>query len=53
MGKVWVKNDPSSGWHHGFGGGIWIAPMKKIVISASVANSKEGTLPLISFGWMY
>ena len=52
-GKVWVKNDPSSGWHQGFGGGLWIAPMKKIVISISYAASKEGGLPLISFGWMY
>ncbi|MGC4038017.1 MAG: metallophosphoesterase [Chitinophagaceae bacterium] len=52
-GKVWVKNDPTSAWHKGYGGGIWIAPMKKVVISASYAASKEGGLPLISFGWMY
>jgi hypothetical protein len=52
-GKVWVKNDPTSGWHNGFGGGLWIAPMKKIVISASYAGSNEGGLPLIMFGWMF
>lgn len=52
-GKVWVKNDPSSMWHKGFGGGLWLAPMKKIVISASYAGSNEGGLPLIMFGWMF
>jgi hypothetical protein len=53
MGKVWVKDDPASAWHHGFGGGIWVAPMKKIVISASYTGSTEGGLPLIMFGWMF
>ena len=53
VGKVWVKNDPSSTWHNGYGAGIWIAPMKKVVISASYAASKEGGLPLIMFGWMF
>ncbi len=52
-GTVWEKGDPSAAWHHGYGGGLWIAPMKKIVITASYAASNEGALPLIMFGWMF
>jgi hypothetical protein len=53
MGRVWIKPDDSGKWRHGYGGGFWIAPLKKIVITASYAQGDDGGLPLITFGWLY
>jgi hemolysin activation/secretion protein len=48
-GRVWYKdfngNDPSTEtgkstlWHTGYGGGIWIAPLRRYVFSIDVSNS--------------
>ena len=53
VGRVWVKGESNSTWHHGYGGGLWIAPLKKLVISASYGYGDDGGLPVISFGWMF
>jgi outer membrane protein assembly factor BamA len=54
VGRVWAKNDfAASKWHTGYGGGIWFAPMRKLVITAAYTASKEATLPLITFGWQF
>jgi hypothetical protein len=53
IGRVWHDLDTSDKWHAGYGGGIWIAPLKKFVISAMITSSKESTLPLIGFGWQF
>jgi hypothetical protein len=49
-GRVWVPGESSQKWHHGYGGGIFIIPADLVLIQASVANSKEGIQPYISFG---
>jgi len=48
-GRVWFKNeqglDPSTGsgkstiWHAGYGGGIWVAPLRKFVFTANLSTS--------------
>jgi hypothetical protein len=53
IGRVWVENDNSAKWHNGFGGGLWIAPLKRLAITASITKSDEETLPLITFGWQF
>ncbi len=54
VGRAWVENDTSSSkWHTGYGGGIWISPMNKLVITASYTSSKEDNLPLITVGWQF
>lgn len=53
VGRVWVKQDNSSKWHNGYGGGLWIAPLKRFVIAASLTKSEEEILPLISFGFQF
>ncbi|MES1198244.1 MAG: BamA/TamA family outer membrane protein [Chitinophagaceae bacterium] len=54
VGRVWAKNDFAvSKWHTGYGGGIWFAPMSKLVITAAYTTSKEASLPLITFGWQF
>jgi len=48
-GRVWYKNqdgiDPTAAsgkstiWHAGYGGGIWIAPLRRYVFSVDISNS--------------
>lgn len=52
-GRVWVKNDNVSKMGTGFGGGFWIAPLNKLVISLSYAVSSEDKIPLFGFGWKF
>lgn len=53
IGRVWHDSDATNKWHSGYGGGIWIAPLKRFVISAMYTASKESKLPLIGFGWQF
>ncbi|NML19661.1 BamA/TamA family outer membrane protein [Pseudoflavitalea sp. G-6-1-2] len=53
VGRVWVDEDRSSKWHHGYGGGIWIGVVKRVVLTASLTTSKESTLPLLTFGYQF
>lgn len=52
-GRVWVDNDTSDEWHTGYGGGFWISPLKRLVITASYTISKEDKLPLVTLGWQF
>lgn len=52
-GKVWDLDGNSNKWLNGYGGGIWIAPLKRFVFTASYTASKEDKLPLITFGWQF
>jgi outer membrane protein assembly factor BamA len=53
-GRVWAPapNDKGS-LGTGFGGGFWIAPLNKLVISVSYAVSSEDKIPLFGFGWKF
>ncbi len=54
IGRVWADNDPSGRWHDGYGGGIYIAPIKRWVVTASLAHSnEESVLPYVSFGFRF
>ena len=53
-GKVWVKNDPgNTKLAYGYGGGIWFAPLSKLVLSATYAMSNEDKLPIVTLGWRF
>jgi hypothetical protein len=52
-GRVWHDSDPTNKWLTGYGGGLWIAPLKRIVITAVYTMSKENNLPLIGVGWQF
>lgn len=41
IGRVWTDDETSSVWHRGYGGGLWMAPFNKIVLSGIVTYSKE------------
>jgi hemolysin activation/secretion protein len=53
VGRVWMKGETSKSWHKGYGGGLWLIPLNRFVITACYTTSKEGALPLISFGFQF
>ena len=53
-GKLWEDgSDSSTGWLNGYGGGVWIAPLSRIVLSVSYTASKEDKIPIVSLGWKF
>ncbi|HVU58767.1 MAG TPA: BamA/TamA family outer membrane protein [Puia sp.] len=53
VGRVWLRGEKSDSWHDGFGGGLWISPLKRFVLTASYAKGTEGGVTLIKLGWQY
>jgi outer membrane translocation and assembly module TamA len=54
VGRVWADGEQSGRWHHGYGGGLWIAPIRRFVLTATVATSKEERiLPYLSVGFRF
>lgn len=54
VGRVWADRERSNDWHVGNGGGIWIAPINRFVITAQYTRSKEEKgLPLVTFGFQF
>ncbi|MDW7691960.1 BamA/TamA family outer membrane protein [Flammeovirgaceae bacterium SG7u.111] len=60
IGRVWVKNDPStatgksSKWHKGYGLGVWIEPMDAVVLSVDFSNSEEEHwYPFLRLGFLF
>jgi len=54
VGRVWADNEVSGRWHDGYGGGIWIAPIKRWVAAVSLAHSnEESVLPYFSLGFRF
>ena len=54
VGRVWADNEQSEDWHVGNGGGIWLAPVRRFVVTAAFTRSKEEKmLPLVTFGFQF
>jgi hypothetical protein len=53
VGRVWLKGENSNQWHDGYGGGFWISPLKKFVLSASYGQGSDGGVVLIKLGFQY
>ncbi len=53
IGRVWLKGEKDESWHDGYGGGIWISPLKKFVFTASYGQGNEGGVVLVKMGWQY
>jgi hypothetical protein len=54
IGRVWMKGETSHDWHNSYGGGIWLAPYKKILLVTSFGFSKEEkALPVITLGFQF
>ena len=54
VGRVWVENEQSKRWHDGYGWGIWIAPLNRLLITGSLTYSnEEKNLALVTFGFQF
>jgi len=54
VGRVWADKETSTTWHDGYGWGILIAPLNRLVITASLTYSnEEKNLALINFGFQF
>jgi hypothetical protein len=54
IGRVWADSEKSDVWHDGYGGGIWLAPLNKFVVTASLTYSNEERhLGLLTFGYQF
>lgn len=53
IGRVWVKDENSSKWHNGIGGGIYLAPVNMLVITAIFGHSREENLPYVTLGFRF
>jgi len=53
VGQVRMRGQKSPVWHNGYGGGVWLSPAGRTVLSISCGFSKEGVLPLISLGFQF
>lgn len=52
-GRVWVKNDPNKKLLTGYGGGFWVSPLRRLMITFSYAISSEDKIPLVGLGWKF
>jgi hypothetical protein len=54
IGRVWVDNEQSKRWHDGYGWGIWIAPLNRLLIIGSLTYSNEvKNFALVTFGFQF
>jgi hypothetical protein len=54
VGRVWADGEKSSRWHVGNGFGVWVAPVRRFVVTAQYTRSKEEKgLPLVTFGFQF
>lgn len=55
VGRVWQPGERNLGrWHNGYGGGVYISPIRRWVAVISAATSKEeNILPYVSIGFRF
>lgn len=53
FGRVWIDEEVSDKWHHGYGVGLWLAPADALLISTSYALSEDDKLFMLRFGFLF
>jgi hypothetical protein len=44
VGRVWAEDETSERWHSGYGGGVWLAPLKRsTAVAVALARSEGAT----------
>lgn len=52
VGRVWAEDETSGKWHAGYGGGIWLAPLKRsTALAVALARSEGATRFYIQAGF--
>jgi hypothetical protein len=52
-GRVWIKNDGSGHWHHGYGSGFWLSPFEMTVFTATYNRSSEDSMLQITLNFKF
>lgn len=55
-GRLWADDedvDNSDKWVSGYGGGIWISPLRRMVLTIAVGASEEDFIPTVGLGWKF
>jgi hypothetical protein len=54
IGRVWADDEESTQWHDGYGWGVFIAPLDKVAVTATLMYSKEQrNLFFVNFGFQF
>lgn len=51
--KIWADNETSDKLLTGYGGGFWISPLRRMVLTVAYATSKEDKMVLAGLGWRF
>ncbi|GET29404.1 hypothetical protein SD074_16060 [Prolixibacter sp. SD074] len=52
-GRVWLENEDSDRWHKGYGGGFWLSPFEKTILTTTYNLSKEDQMLQFSFNFKF
>lgn len=52
-GRVWLNGEDSDDWHQGYGGGVWLSPFRRVVLTTTYSFSKEDKLFSVNMGFMF
>jgi hypothetical protein len=52
-GRVWVKDDNVKKMATGYGGGLWISPLRRLILTFTYAMSSEDKIPLVGLSWKF
>ncbi len=53
IGRVWYDDEDSKTWHKGYGGGIYLSPVNRLIMTLTYGMSKEDKLPDFSLGFKF
>lgn len=53
IGRVWADGEESGVWHPGAGGGIWVSPFYRLVVTGTVGVSPDHVLFNLSMGFLF
>ncbi len=53
VGRVWVADEQSSSWHQGYGAGLWVAPLNRLLVNFSYAWGEDEQLPSVGLGFQF
>ncbi|WP_143310634.1 BamA/TamA family outer membrane protein [Chitinophaga vietnamensis] len=53
VGRVWTPGETSHVWHDGYGGGIYLAPVNALIVTAVIGHSREETVPYVTLGFKF
>ncbi|MBL4577036.1 MAG: BamA/TamA family outer membrane protein, partial [Flavobacteriales bacterium] len=53
QGRVWIDNEISTTWHRSYGGGFWLSPFDKGIITSTYQVSKDESLLNLTLGFLF